>query len=179
MIYLCVLKKGGIYNATHVERLRAMIPHPIICLTDDDAVRQPTLVLTNGWPGWWSKLELFTHKGQFVYFDLDVTIQRLDWVKSLDFTQFSIMEDAYKPGGCPVNSSVMAWTGPRLDLIDGFTVAEKGYSGGDQAWIFRNLKEYALLSPPIAVSFKKHGPMPEAGVIVYHGKPKPWDIPTK
>ncbi len=177
MIFLCVLKKGGQYNATHVERLRRMIPHPAICLTDDDAVRQPTLPLVNGWPGWWSKLELFTHKGRFVYFDLDVTIQSLDWVKSLDFSKFSIMEDAFKPNNCPVNSSVMAWTGPRHDLIDGFALEEKKFPGGDQSWIFQRLNDYSLLSPPITMSFKKHGASPDAAVIVYHGKPKPWDLP--
>jgi hypothetical protein len=178
MIYLCVLKKGGAYDATHVERLRRMIPHPVICLTDDEAVRQPALPLTKGWLGWWSKLELFLHKGQFVYFDLDVTIQRLDWVKELDFSRFSIMEDAFKPNGCPVNSSIMAWTGPRHDLIDNFTADQRKHPGGDQDWIFRRLKDYSLLTSPIAVSFKKHGLLPEAGVVVYHGKPKPWDTPA-
>jgi hypothetical protein len=32
-----------------------------------------------------------------------------------------------------------------------------------------------FLEPPSVASYKKHGKAPEFGVVVYHGKPKPWD----
>lgn len=179
MIFTCVLKRGGIYNATHVERLRSMVPYPVICLTDDPAVRQPTVPLTNGWPGWWSKLELFKLSGRFVFFDLDVTIQRLDWLDSLDKSQFYAMADAWQPGGCLINSSVMVWNGPRLDLIADFRLEFSHHIGGDQDWIYRHLNgQFSLIMPPDVASYKKHGALPEAGVVVYHGKPKPWDLPA-
>lgn len=179
MIFLCVLKKGGQYTARHVERLRAMLPAPVICLTDDAAVAEPTVPLAKGWPGWWSKLEMFFLKGSFVYFDLDVTIQHLDWLAALKPGQFYAMADAWQPGGCPVNSSVLVWNGPRLDLVADFTAALAHHAGGDQDWIWRHLHgDFELIQPPAVVSYKKHGTPKEAGVIVYHGKPKPWDIPN-
>lgn len=179
MIFTCVLKRGGIYNAAHVERLRSMIPHPVICLTDDPAVIQPTIPLTNNWPGWWSKLELFKLEGHLVYFDLDVTIQRIDWLDGLDKAGFHAMADAWQPGGCPINSSVMMWQGPRLDLIADFKSDFAHHAGGDQDWIWRHLGgQFNLISHPDVVSYKKHGPLPDAGVISYHGKIKPWASST-
>jgi hypothetical protein len=176
MNFVCVLKTGGIYTAAHVERLRAMLWKPVICLTDDPEVTEPKLPLVHGWKGWWSKLELFEHDfGHVCYLDLDVTVNHLDWLNGLDPAQFYIMEDAFKPGGCHVNSSVMVWDGPRPDLVN-VTDKEMEHPGGDQDWIWKRLQgKFKFLNPPDVVSYKKHGAKPENGVVVYHGLPKPWD----
>jgi hypothetical protein len=176
MNFVCVLKTGGIYTTAHVERLRAMLWQPVTCLTDDPEVTEPKIALENDWPGWWSKLELFKHDlGHVCYLDLDVTVNHLDWLNGLDPAQFYIMEDAYKPNGCPVNSSVMVWSGPRPEMVD---IQPKDFTRylGDQDWIWFCLKgRFTLLEPPAVVSFKKHGPVAGSGVVVYHGRPKPWD----
>jgi len=179
MNFVCVLKSGGIYTPAHVERLRAMVWQPVTCLTDCPDVPGPTLPLRHGWPGWWSKLELFEHDlGHVCYFDLDVTVQSLDWLKDLDSAAFYAMADAYQPGGCPVNSSVMVWQGPMPAIVAGFgPEAMAGCPGGDQEWIWRKLgSAIRLIQPPAVVSYKKHGKKAEYGVVVYHGRPKPWDV---
>ena len=178
MNFVCVLKTGGIYTAAHVERLRAMLWKPVICLTDDPDVTEPKIALENDWPGWWSKLELFKHDlGHVCYLDLDVTVNHLDWLQGLDPLEFYIMEDAYKSHGCPLNSSVMVWSGKRQDLIEGACPDAFNQYPSDQDWIWSCLKgRFTLLTPPNIISFKKHGLKQESGVVVYHGKPKPWDI---
>lgn len=179
MNFVCVLKTGGIYTAAHVERLRAMLWAPVTCLTDDPEVTGPKIALRHGWPGWWSKLELFEHDlGRVCYLDLDVTVQHMDWLKTLDATSFYAMADAYQPDGCQLNSSVMVWSGKRPDLVEGITAQDMQHPGGDQQWIWRKLAgNYKLLTIPAVASYKAHGKSPEFGVIVYHGKPKPWDVP--
>lgn len=178
---VCVLKTGGQYTAHHVERLRAQAWRPIICLTDDPDVTEPKRPLTRNLAGWWSKLELFDHDfgGPVCYLDLDVTIQSLEWLEELDESTFYGMADAYRPGGCLLNSSIMVWDGkPRPEMFDGLTEQEMQHPGGDQQWIYRKLPiPFGMLEPPNVVSFKKHGKKPEFGVIVYHGKPKPWGEP--
>jgi len=176
---VCVLKSGGQYTSKHVERLRAQTWRPVVCLTDDTSVTEPKLPLTRGLAGWWSKLEVFDHDfgGPVCYLDLDVVVQNLLWLGPLEGSSFYGMEDAFKPDGCPLNSSVMVWDGkPRKQVFDGLSEQEMQHPGGDQQWIWRKLGgEAKLLLPPAVVSYKKHGVSPEFGVIVYHGKPKPWD----
>lgn len=85
MRIVCVLKTGGDYDAEYVARLRqavgrhTTIEHDFLCLTDDPAVRGlcSTLPLKHGWPGWWSKIELFRpglFPGPSLYLDLDTLI---------------------------------------------------------------------------------------------------------
>lgn len=181
MNFVCVLKTGGIYTAAHVERLRAMLWRPVICLTDDPEVTGPAIPLRHGWPGWWSKLELFEHDlGHVCYLDLDVTVQHTEWLATLHPAIFYAMADAYQPDGCLINSSVMVWSGKKTRLIEGITDADMQHPGGDQQWIWRKLNENKMLTellrPPAVASYKKHGKRPEHGVVVYHGRPKPWDV---
>ena len=80
----CVLKTGGPYNAEYVKLLmnavkaNTTVPHTFVCLTDDPAVDFCKVIpLIHGWPGWWSKIELFRKdlpEVQSVFFDLDTVI---------------------------------------------------------------------------------------------------------
>lgn len=178
MIFLCVLKSGGAYTAAHVERLRWQVGKPVLCLTDDANVVFPTLPLELNLPGWWSKLELFRHDlGRVCYLDLDVTVQRLDFIEKVSQEGLWGMRDAYSPNGCHLNSSVMIWTGSRPHLVEGFAMGNVHlYPGGDQQWIAEHEPDLHFIHPPDIVSFKKHGKPANAGIIVYHGKPKPWDL---
>lgn len=186
MTFVCVLKSGGIYNKFHVDRLREQIrvltDAPLVCLTDLTEIEEPRIPLIHNWPGWWSKLELFEHDlGECCYFDLDVIIKRLDWIDKLDMKLFHAMRDAFHPS--ILNSSVMLWKGRRCDIVgefsletlNGLTTAQK--SAGDQWWILKHVVKWYEIPPPTVVSFKKHGNLKDAGVVVFHGSPKPWDLP--
>ena len=174
--FLCVLKTGGQYNASHVERLRWQVGQEVVCLTDDPEVQGATIPLTENWPGWWSKLELFKHNlGKCCYLDLDVTVQRLDWVYGLR-GDFCAWVDPYPGRVSHLNSSFMLWEGAQPQLIDGFNESRKHEARSDQEWIAKRIHP-ELVGEPDIVSFKKHGRPREAGLVVYHGHPKPWEYP--
>lgn len=90
MLALCVLVRGNVdFTPEYVLRLRDALkrtlprPHRLVCLTDQpgdmpvgvDVVQVDT---PHGFPGWWSKLELFNPRhglsGRAVYYDLDTVL---------------------------------------------------------------------------------------------------------
>jgi hypothetical protein len=112
----CVLKSGGIYDATWVERLRAgvarhlPVEHRFVCLSDVD-VPCERIPLEHDWPGWWAKVELFKLPGPALYFDLDTAIvgdlsdiahEAIDPMNRL-----TMLQDFYRADG--LGSGVMAW----------------------------------------------------------------------
>jgi len=76
----CVLRSGGVFTPEWVWRLRAQChrhlpPHHFRCLSDLDVPGR--VVMTEHYPGWWSKLELFKPNvltGRIVYLDLDTIL---------------------------------------------------------------------------------------------------------
>ena len=77
-----VYRTGGDYDPVYVKRLadgvkRSLkIPHEFICLSNDSEkhVGLKTIPLRHNWPGWWSKMEVFSLQGPLLYFDLDTVI---------------------------------------------------------------------------------------------------------
>ena len=188
--FLTVLKTGGEYTAAHVERVRAMLlayygdGFRFLCLTDDPAVDQSIRCpLIKGWPGWWSKLELFMHDfGRCCYLDLDITItDSIAWIDDLPTAagEFYAMEDAMWPN--TINSSFMLWSGARVHLLNGFSATGQpvtmpnGQGNSDQVWINERIGPRIYVKPPQVGSFKIHGE-DSSSIVVYHGKPKPWDL---
>lgn len=176
----CVLSEGPkrTYDVSHVRRLENMVakylnqPYRFECV--DDSL----------YPGWWAKVSLFEpkrFKGRVLYLDLDVTVVgNLDDLANYPY-QFAAIKDYQFP--LTINSSVMVWDAGFADfLYNKFTpdVMERLY--GDQNWIHGNLPEFMTFPKSWCPSYKAHvlptGKVPEdARVIVYHGRPKPWDLP--
>lgn len=188
--FLTVLKTGGEYTAEHVARVFDMLAKHyqgafrFLCLTDDSAVDQGIRCpLVKNWPGWWSKLELFMHDfGRCCYLDLDVTITgSIDWIDDFptDAGEFYAMEDAMWPNS--INSSFMLWSGARVHLLNGFSATGQpvtmpnGQGNSDQVWINERIGPRIYVNPPQVGSFKIHGEG-SSSIVVYHGKPKPWDL---
>ncbi len=184
LTFLTVLRSGGQYLPEHVQRLRQQIdlhhaqPHRHLCLTDLPGIPESQPLL-HGWPGWWSKLELFASPwpGPVVYLDLDVTVRAdLGWLAEAmpAAGQLASMKDAWLPG---MNSSVMLWQGSPLVHPLSFDPATAGdWPHGDQQWIEAHLRHpFQPLLPPQVSSFKAHG-ADSASIVVYHGKPKPWEV---
>lgn len=196
----CVLKSGGIYDASWVARLRdgvkrhLQIDHRFVCLSDVD-VPCERIPLQHDWPGWWSKLELFKLAGPVLYFDLDTAaVGRLHEIacRALDpFRGFTMLRDFYAPDH--FGSGVMAWNpacGVR-SLYDAFAadpvlqMKTQRVRMGDQAFIEETFGQ------PIScwqdtvgdqiVSYKVHcqnGIPANARVVCLHGKPKFADMPA-
>lgn len=203
----CVLKSGGIYNASWVRKLRdgvarhLTIPHRFVCLSDVD-VPCERIPLERDWPGWWSKIELFK-RGQFdgpvLSFDLDtIVVGSLDRVASYPH-EFTGAHDFYHGFFC---STAMAWNGDYSFIHEAFAADPNGvaayYDGllraekriGDQAFIEDQLR-LAEIKPDVfrdlfsdrtIASYKVHGCMTgypiDAAVVAFHGRPKPHQITT-
>lgn len=155
------------------------VPFTFSCLSNVDVPdRIPTVT---DWRGWWSKIELFRpglFTGRVLYLDLDVTVCG-DLSHLIEYrTAFAAISDYERP---TLNSSVMAWdTGVADHVYQNF---EPGLmeiiKGGDQTWITDQIPDAQLFPPEWCPSYKHHCrySVPRgAKVIVFHGKPKPWDL---
>lgn len=157
----CVLKTGPFksrrYSPKWVLRLREMVernlslPHRFVCLTDTDIPGVETIRLRKGWPGYWSKIELFGPNlrdcNRVLYLDLDVLVTgNLDDVVQVSepiifCPPHPVLVD--KPGAraprgviFKYQTSCMVWSPPAgREIYDAFSPeAAKGLHG-DQDWI--------------------------------------------
>jgi hypothetical protein len=210
----CVLKSGGHYNAKHVRILESMvsrhlIPDRFVCLTDDAFAsdRIECVRLRQGWPGWWSKMELYSNRvaregSRVLYFDLDVVItgDLGDLARAKE--PFIVVGDAYRRGDrsprhlkgrIGYQSSIMAWNAGELEyLYDDF--ARTAYADmarhrhiGDQEFLEFHGPRAAYwedVLPGQVVSYKRNcipnsGELPAcARVVDFHGRRKPWMLDT-
>jgi hypothetical protein len=195
-----VLKSGGIYDPLWVERLRRGVAqnlpgaHRFVCLSDVD-VPCERIPLEHGWPGWWSKIELFRLPGPVLYFDLDTVIvgNLVDIATAAILADFVMLRDFYDSRH--LQSSVMAWCGDKVaGIYEQFLpnpetlMAKQRARMGDQAYIEEWWGRTPVLKwqdgvPGQIVSYKVHcrngGGIPEdARVICLHGYPKFLDMPA-
>lgn len=199
----CVLKSGGIYRPEHVQRLaaqmRAAAPsEPFVCLSDVSVDGVTVMPLIHGWPGWWSKAELFRPDvfpaGERVLFaDLDTLVVG-DLADLLARREaFLALGDFYRrpplQEGRGLGSGLMRWTaGDQTELyvrfcVDAQNLMRRYARGGDQAFIERHRIEQVTfwedVVPGQVVSYKVHcrqGVPASARVVCFHGTPKPWEI---
>lgn len=191
--FICVLKSGGQYNQSHVQRMRNQLTNQktLICLSDLEFEIDGVMVLPlyQNWDGWWSKIELFKlfdFQGRFVYFDLDVTI--VGDANVLFTDEFTTWIDPIL--GFPnINSSVMAWNSHSqpcevfFELVEDSETIKKKYRRwpklGDQAFIQDYAKPKVFFDSGLIRSYRREciNSVPDGTVVVvYHGKPKPWEI---
>lgn len=204
-----VYKTGGIYTKDDVrlivENLKdhITVEHRTVCLSDDPFGVLPfvdtALPLTENWPGWWSKIELFK-PGQFkepcLFFDLDTRfLNNLDDIASYR-GDFCALRDFNRLQN--LASGVLAWRpSQKLDyLFENFRVNydyivdrhRRNLSGkgiGDQGYIQSALPLepdfFQDLFPSKIISYKKHFTQEDcsrdnASVLCFHGKPKPTEV---
>ena len=199
----CVLRSGGEYKADHVLRVYKQVMNHLPnadfqCLSDIDVEGIRTHPLIHDWPGWWSKMELFRPEilGDILFMDLDTSIVG-NLTDIVSVNQLALMRDIYRPKG--LQSSIMylpeavrrriwaEWIDRPRHWMD---IHQKG---GDQAFLEQFWVDHASrwqdLLPGQIVSWKSHvrqavyddesgnGSVPnDARVIIFHGKPRPWDI---
>lgn len=190
IVYL-VLKTGKEYNRTHVARLRDQIKDcDVKVLSDDDGT------LRFNYPGWWSKLELCRPDihGDVFYMDLDTTVVGpIAHLATVGCTTF--LSDFYRPNN--LQSSMMyltdiarekiwsAWSGNEASIIAEYSRRRTGLNG-DQNFIEDVIgtgwPRWQNQFPGQVVSYKvdvyKNGIstiMPGVNVIIFHGRPRPWE----
>jgi len=139
-------------------------------------------------PGHWSKIEAFKHKGAVLYIDLScVPFGDLSClIKAAKKYKFIGIHD-FNPHIRNLGSGVMSWRGDMNCLFEKFKEDPEGHIKensnprywGDQGFIERNLKNYRYwqkVCPGAVVSYKKQGIKPNAKIVCFHGKPKPWEV---
>jgi len=163
----CVLRvSGNTYNALWAQRLKRnveknlTIPHRFVCLTNLSFIEGvETQKLTENFPGWWSKIELFKpdqFEGHVLYMDIDMmTCGNIDKLAG-PWTSLVMLKD------CPAfrtvsNSGLMWWNAEKNSVYENiFHDFEKDkleimktYSGvkgvtmfGDQGFIDQTMKKY-------------------------------------
>ena len=195
----------GVDNVAWLMRMlkqHITLPANFYCLSDvpfdiDGVERIP---LIHGWPGWWSKLELF-RPGLFddnvFYIDLDMAIlHNIDhFVSIADPDEFWILNSMSKntspERSKAVNSSMMAWNGDYSYLYDAFCQNPKRYmkeysvshKWADQEFIndrHNDLQRFQLLYPGQIMSYLKNYRTDEdvirCRVMCFHGEVKPQDV---
>jgi hypothetical protein len=200
---LCVLKAGGEYRSKHAGRLydqflrHAPVDCDFVCLTDMvrevEELNVPAAPLTHGWPGWWSKLEIFAMPGPCLYCDLDVSIvgDLAPLLAVARDTTLCVCQSFWVPGEHhKINSSVMAWSGDVSHVYESFAAAPQAHMDvykqrekwGDQAFIADfsgGWETWQDRCPGMVMSFKRGVLMGEdwtdARVVVSHGRPRPWE----
>lgn len=175
-----VYKMGGDYGVEYVERLAHGIRRNItgscriVCLTDSASrtgspwdLMDDVTPLDRGWPGWWSKVELFRLPGPLLYLDLDtIVVGNLDplvrWAEDHK-KSLLMLRGFYRRDQC---SGVLAWNDDVRWLFELFErdVADatfsfrsgavrmknrRGVFRGDQEWLGRVLRDSAI--PPRVV----------------------------
>lgn len=187
----CVLRSGGDFDAEYVARLRdgvrkhLRVPHRFVCLSDVP-VPCARIPLAHGWPGWWSKLELFEWlRGPTLYFDLDTVIVGSLHELAQYPHRFTMLADFVDPA--VLASGVMAWDGDYSHILRGFDPVlidqyKEKRRWGDQAWIAERVEQvdrWQDLFPGAFSSFKRGPRALDERVVCFHGTPRPRDVEWK
>jgi uncharacterized Rossmann fold enzyme len=193
---LTVWKTGGVYGREYVERLHKAvtehlnIPHRFVCLTDGEVDGVETIPLKYGWPGWWSKVEMFRPDledlGTILFLDLScVIVGSLDTLASHEGE--IVTKDFYYGG--PSQSVFKFRPGKCRQLWDAFTAnADHWMKEGDRripphfgdqilmtkVWD-QPIEYWQDVYPGQVVSYKVHcrdGIPPDARIVKFHGSPR-------
>ena len=118
---ITVLRSGGRYDATWVERLAQGVRRHapafdrFLCLTDLplDVAGVERVPLRHGWPAWWAKMEAFRPglvRGTALLCDLDTVLTGS--ADALAEPGFAAMEDYFHHGR--LSSALLRWDGDEL-----------------------------------------------------------------
>lgn len=195
----CVLKTGGDFDERYVINLKRSLDRNLthsfkfVCLTDLPEIKEvETIRLSNGHPGWWSKIELFrpglVATERILYFDLDTLIlKNIDDLLTLggDFYGLRPWNRANREkGNCA--SGIMAWKNGTYDFLYGEFDADKINRLGDQVYISAALKAHGGTFTPLQdaapgiYSYKREcrqgGPPRGARIVCFHGRPRVHEV---
>lgn len=181
VINVCVLRSGGDYGPEHVRWLAKQVPG-LVCLSDVPVQGVETVPMRYGFPGWWSKLELFSDAidGDLMYFDLDTVV--LAPLPKVDRT--TVLRDFYYPE--TMNSGLMYIAqADKARVFEDFMRSPSLHMrrhtvGGDQAFLQQHIGDCQKWQDVAkVVSFKAHcqeGVPEGTQVVCFHGRPRPWHV---
>ncbi len=198
---VCVLRGGGEYTPDHVRALyqgvrqwwpRALRPLRFVALTDTpiEQTGVEERPLRNTYRGWWAKMDLFAAAqddlGDILYFDLDTMIvgdlEQIVAARGLILLRDFYYSEKAQSGMMHLPAKV------RPEAMAAFMEgAMSQYHGDgeflDALWRHRAKRWQDALVGQV-VSYKVHVRQrrgqtvpPNARVVCFHGRPRPWDSP--
>lgn len=180
---VCVLRSGGEYRPGHVRWLAKQVPD-LHCLSDVEVEGVPTIPLKHDWPGWWSKLELFSPdiEQDLLYFDLDTVVLKMPEVNP---SQSLMLRDFYQPKR-PGSGFMYIRHEDKSRVWDAWIKnPDTKYKPtrlhhGDQGFLWDHFHcgrwqdEYRGLVQSYKVDVRNG--KPTANVVCFHGNPRPWQV---
>ena len=185
MIVATVLRSGGDFKPEHVILLRDQIAKhtpaaKFVCLSDVEIEGVDTIPLIMGWPGWWSKIELFRpgiFREPVVYFDLDTVI--LSDISGFERKRLTMLKGPISNGPA---SGVMAWGYDYSHIFKEFKrnpgimhFCNTRVNWGDQGFIRMAAQVEIDLFTEGLCSYKMGQFSQGCKIIYFHGKPRPWE----
>lgn len=184
-MYLIVVRQGDKYGPEYPQMLRrqAKVSSGLDTLVLGDGI-DADIRLERGWPGWWSKLELFRPDLEpirpFLYVDLDSFILG-DVSRLIQDKPYICREWWTNLEG--VQSSVMVIAKDTCEIWDTWMEKPREWMGiagnrGDQWFLNKFQWNYIQDNYPDYVgSYKKHNlEKPRHRIVTFHGKPKPHEV---
>lgn len=195
----CVLKTGGEYAVEHVRTLRDQVrqhlktTHRFVCLTDGTIDDVETVPLVHGWPGWWSKIELFRPgavQGPVLYLDLDTAVVG-DITDIAEGHWFTVLRNFWRPDA--IGSGLMAWQVTPTFVYDQFLEDPDDFMKsyvvagryGDQGFIQDaispvDMRYWQDVHPGRVVSYRahvrpRHFRPTKASIVCFGGQFRPWN----
>lgn len=162
------------------------------CLSDVDVPGVECRKLKRGWPGWWSKLELFDPelRGDFLFMDIDtVIVGPLDDIGRVK--KLTMLRDFYRDGkklkeglgGGLMYLTEEARKEPWKYFSEHPASYMRTYARGEQhlleTYWLNKADRWQDEVPNQVVSWKVHcskGIPLDARIICFHGKPRPWEV---
>jgi len=167
------------------------VPHRFVALVSENVHGVSCIPLQHEWPGWWSKLELFSLlEPPVFYMDLDIVLTG-DITHLVTYPHIFTTSNFVSPGPKGVNSSVMAWDTDLSELYRRFLESpERAFADHvtsnnwvDQGFIQTYHPPHMFFNdmwPGEVVSFKrdlrKLDPTGKTKIVVFHGRPKPQEV---
>jgi len=180
----CVLRSGGDFKPEHVRWLAKQVPG-LVCLSDLDVKGVETIQMQYDWPGWWSKMEMFSPllDGNVLMIDLDTVILNLpDEPKETtvlrDFTMPELMGSGLMYVTAEDRARVWAeWIKDPQGNIKKCQSWPRYGDGGFLQEIIGDSQKWQDID--IVLSYKEHCKdklKDGAKVVCFHGLPRPWQI---
>lgn len=149
--------------------------------------------LTLNLPGYWSKIELFQLKGSVIYFDLDTIIlnsidrlaRELLLFESAGLSMFYMLE-AFSSRKWA--TGILAWHGDFSWIYSNFVEEDYQKEKWEVDYVLKALEEKSFINNIMIIqehidgkiySYKHHckeGIPNDAGIICFHGKPRPREV---
>ena len=181
MTPVCVLRSGGDFGPEHVQWLAKQVPG-LVCLSDVPVPGVDTIALQHDWPGWWAKMEMFgpSLEGDVLMIDLDTVVLRMP-----EASETTVLENYADPGW--MGSGLMYVTAEDRARVWEAWIAnpakhirenQRWPKWGDQGFLQDHIGNAARWGAEVR-SYKMHcmaGLPADTDVVVFHGKPRPWDV---